>query len=187
MNNKRVSLASTCRKAAVFLLLVLILWTITILRFDLFDSPPGAYSEIFITQAKPYYFEKSTIKEKAQEFGWYEESWSALPNVDKVEMAGEAEGTDLDILEVPYVCFVEIDGERLDIRSPQHMRVSQYKLYADAINQISANAWHSRINLLVAKVVVWVLLLITCVGLLVLTGRSVNKSPSTNAQFGIEP
>lgn len=164
MTDAPLGALATSKKAMLGIFVAFVLLTIHIGRFGLFNRPPGSLETLFITDAKPYYFEKSSLEEKAYKFKWSKEARLNLSNVTKVEVAGEAEGTDLDVLEVPYACFVTIDGERIDIRSVGQMNTRQYKLYANAIKQISANVWKGIVDRLVVELVLWAVLLAAFIG-----------------------
>lgn len=164
MISRRFDSLEACKRSTIVLCIIFALWTSFIVYFGLFDRPPGSTGRVFVTEAKAYYFEKSSLEDKEREFKWSESLWLSLPNVSDVGVAGEVPGTDLDVLESSYVCYATIDGQTIDIRSSDHLAATQRRLYEAAINQISANVWGNIVQHLIKWSALWLLLLVSLIG-----------------------
>lgn len=153
MNSKSVESHDPHWWLTFWLFVAFVACTLFSVEFALFDTPPGSIGKVFITEAEPYYFDKSSFEDKEYEFARSADLWLSLSNVSDVGMVGEVEGSDLDVLEAPYVYCVTIDGERMVLwleKTPK-----QNRLYHNAILQMSANAWNRRVELTIRILRIW--------------------------------
>lgn len=141
---------------SIALVLIFLFWSLFIVCFRSFVTPPGAISRLFIAEAKDYYFEKSTLASKNLEFRLfiYKDLWQSLPQVDAVVMTDEGEGADIDFGETPVVRYLVIDNLKV-VASLHNSDVYQRNLFEEALDQVSAAEWKRTCERLVVDVFIW--------------------------------
>lgn len=162
MSNKSWLTQERCENITFWLFVAFLVWTLFTIWFGLLVNPPGPADRVFIALAKPYYFEKSSVEDKEYEFRSSRSLWLSVPGVTNVIMAGEAKDTDLDVLEAPYICYLVIDGQTINVHSDE-MTASQRTLYEDVLKQISAKVWKSKVSFATKCIAVWMALLVALV------------------------
>lgn len=145
--------AVTILLAATFLFVSLFL-----VDARVFVCPPGLGGDaVFIGEAKAYYFEGSSARDKDARFrdAVYKDLWLSLPNVSSVITADEVPGADHDFDTGDAIRYVTVDDQQID-RMLYSLTGVQDPLYEDALNQVSAAAWERAKSDLVVCVIVWV-------------------------------
>lgn len=148
----------TRRKVTIALILIFALWSAFTVRFRLFVLAPNAPSNVFITEARDYFFEKSDLTAKKLEFRLfvYKDLWLSLPNVSKVVTTDEIEGADIDFGETPRIKYVTVDNQ--EINTFYQSDPQQKKLFETTLNQVSAAEWQCTKERLIRAIVIWALL-----------------------------
>lgn len=134
------------------------LWTAFVFNFDVFIDPPGAGNkDVFIVEAKGYYFEKSDIYQKDMRFDApvYRDLWLSVPGVSKVVTTDEIPGRDRDLFESDFIRYVTINGVTINLLDVPKLDDSQQQLYYGTLNQVSAAAWEWEKQCLVRDALIW--------------------------------
>lgn len=159
MNSKAAGLLRFRKFISSFLGLTFIVWSFFVICYRVYvDTPAIGIGRVFIAEAKPYFFEKSTVAEKSLEFvsPAYKKLWIGLSNVSEMVTSYETEGAEIDFLESDYIRYIVINGEKIDPYSK--MDSSHQKLFDDALVQVSAAEWDCLVALLIRDCFIWMCL-----------------------------
>lgn len=161
MNNQKAGLAGWRRVVTVAFACILAIHSAVFLCVDLFPSAPGCYSNaVFICEAKPYYFEGSSLASKELKFesALYEDLWLRADGVSDVVTTQETEGADIDIGEAELIHFVTVDGQIIDVFKQDYSSVEQ-QLFDKTLNQVSALAWAQVKERCVKDAAIWAIMI----------------------------
>lgn len=139
------------------LLIALAFHSLCFVYFDLFPTPPGRLSKsVFILDAKPYYFEKSSFEDKNYEFdsSSYKSLWLQAEGVSKITTADET-GVWFEVGNA--IRSIVIDGTTIYPERYQPDFAGR-DLYERALNEVSALAWERRVASAVCSGIVWLAL-----------------------------
>lgn len=155
MTNNFAQSPKVRRRIAIILAAALILWTAFTVRFRLFITPPGETSPILITEARDYYFDKSSIASKEYEFELfvYKDLWLSLPNVTEIVTTDEIDGADIDFGVAPRICYATIDGQRIDTKTPKNS--AQQAIFEKTLKEVCAAEWERACRRVCADMVIW--------------------------------
>lgn len=160
MNSIPAGHAKLRRRINLALNVTFALWSTYMIFLGFFVSPPGVDAElIFIFNAEPYYFEKSSLTEKALEYrsGIYKSLWLSLPDVTEAVTNYEIPNADIDIFESCEIRYITYRGKTIDPIS-YDLNPANQQLCEAALNEVSAAAWNHACRRLCANIVVWLYL-----------------------------
>lgn len=157
MINAPYCLSKWQKRAFTLLVVFLALWAAYVFKFDIFLRPPGMETtDVFIGEAKPYYYEESSLLEKEFKFrpGVYRDLWLSVPGITEVATNYDIPEVDVDVLEGEEILRITYKGTTLDIPKRDQNLVQQ-QLYEEALNQVSAAAWERSYRRLIVDVAIW--------------------------------
>lgn len=153
MNSKTAGLLRFRRIISIGLGISFVLYLLFIINFKVFINTPAiGFNHVFIGNAKPYYFEESSVSEKALEFTSFycKDLWLSLPNVSNVVTSDELPGAESK--DTPHICSATINKQVMDM-GRKDKTVSQLRLFDETLNQVSAAAWEVRVDTLICDLI----------------------------------
>lgn len=155
MTNRTTGLLRFRRPISICLCMTFLLYSLFVINCRIIVGTPAlGVGRMFIGEAKPYFFEKSSAAEKDLEYenSGYKNLWLSLPSVTKVVTTDELES--YEFWETPYIWSVTINGQEIGT-SPHRRTEAQEQIYEETLNQLSAAAWKRVLNNLIRSLVIW--------------------------------